>query len=299
MRVLVTGWPSFEHGEATAGDVLSMRRVSQALSDAGIPWTSAWSRVFRPGRLTLEDADPTDFSHLVFACGPVHGKQVEWLHEKFACCRRLAVGVTVVDSGSPAVTGFHHVLARDGSLSCAVDLSAAAEVSRVPVAGLVLAPGQQEYGDRRRNDEVNTRLTRWMKAQNCATLPLDTRLDSADWRHCSTPDQFIAVLSRLDVVVTSRLHGLALALRAGRPALAVDPVSGGGKVSAQAEAWDWPALLTAEQVCGPHCDALLTCWWEWCGSASGTRRAETCAVDAGEVLTPRLVEILRSEASAQ
>ena len=36
MRVLVTGWPSFLHGEATAGDVLSMRASATRSGSAGI-----------------------------------------------------------------------------------------------------------------------------------------------------------------------------------------------------------------------------------------------------------------------
>lgn len=69
-RVLVTGWPSFLHGEATAGDVLAMAAVQDALAAAGIPCDLAWSPVFRPGRRTLDDAPPGAYSHLVFACGP-------------------------------------------------------------------------------------------------------------------------------------------------------------------------------------------------------------------------------------
>jgi hypothetical protein len=45
MRVLLTGWPSFLRGEATAGDVLSMDRVHGALQHAGLPVEVAWSPV--------------------------------------------------------------------------------------------------------------------------------------------------------------------------------------------------------------------------------------------------------------
>ena len=48
-RVLLTGWPSFLHGEATAGDVLSMQRVRAALEGAGVACEVAWSPLFRPG----------------------------------------------------------------------------------------------------------------------------------------------------------------------------------------------------------------------------------------------------------
>lgn len=75
-------------------------------------------------------------------------------------------------------------------------------------------------------------------------MPVDTRLDPRQWRNPSTPGQLDSVLCRLDAVLTTRLHGLVLALRLGVPVLAVDPVNGGGKVGAQAAAWGWPALVT-------------------------------------------------------
>jgi hypothetical protein len=48
MRVLLIGWASFLHGEATAGDVLSLRAAGLALTEAGIDHDVAWSPGFRP-----------------------------------------------------------------------------------------------------------------------------------------------------------------------------------------------------------------------------------------------------------
>jgi hypothetical protein len=44
------------------------------------------------------------------------------------------------------------------------------------------------------------------------------------------------------------------------PVLAVDPVAGGAKVTAQARACGWPALVPAEHAS----DAELDHWWSWC-----------------------------------
>ena len=52
----------------------------------------------------------------------------------------------------------------------------------------------------------------------------------------------------MDVVVTTRLHGLVFALRGGVPALAIDPIAGGAKVAGQAEAIGWPAILPPEET---------------------------------------------------
>ncbi|MDX2936061.1 polysaccharide pyruvyl transferase family protein [Streptomyces ipomoeae] len=294
-KVLLTGWFSFLHGEVTAGDVLALERVRYVLKCAGIAHDVAWSPGFRPDALHLEDVRPEDYSHLVFVCGPVHGWQIEELHQRFARCVRIAVGTSVVTPGSLAVTGFHRVLARDAvDAEPGRDLAARAPVlpSR-PVVGVVLTHGQQEYGRQRRHEQVAEQVTHWLARQDCARLELDTRLDTHDWRLCATPAQLESVLTRLDLVVTDRLHGLVLALRAGVPALAVDPVEGGAKVTAQARACDWPALVSAERLDGRE----LGRWWHWC-LTTGRMTARQIAAEFREGVVrdgaDRLVEVLRT-----
>jgi hypothetical protein len=188
------------------------------------------------------------------------------------------------------------VLARDGAAGRpARDLVSAVPQpvpGGVPVAGIALAGGQGEYGGRRRHEEVTARLTEWMGRQRCAPVILETRLDTRDWRLCSTAEAFQALLSRLDIVVTTRLHGLVLALRTGTPALAVDPVDGGGKVTAQASAWDWPAILTAAQAADRgRLDAL----WNWCLSPAGrAAAAERASQPPARGMLTRLVAELKA-----
>ncbi len=292
MRVLVTGWPSFLHGEATAGDVLSMRRVCEALDAEGIPCDSAWSPGFLPAEPSLDDVDPAQYTHLVFACGPVTGEQVAGLHQRFARCYRIAVGVSVINPADPAAAGFHRILPRDGGAVRHTDLADPADTTPVPVAGVVLAPGQREYGARRAHDRVHAMLDDWLRTRDAALLPLDTRLDTRDWRHCATPDQFIAVLRRLDVVVTTRMHGLVLAVRSGVPAIAIDPIEGGGKVTAQAAALHWPAILGADEVNGERLDD----WWRWCLSGKARDALRTTGRDT--VLLESLCGALRLELAA-
>nr|WP_241267299.1 polysaccharide pyruvyl transferase family protein [Streptomyces scabichelini] len=262
---MLTGWFSFRDGEATAGDVLALRRVEDVLAREELPYDTVWSPGFRPGALHLEDVQPDAYSHLVFVCGPLHGPQVARLHRQFGACRRIAVGTSVVDPIDPAVTGFHLVLPRDAPGTEPVrDLSAGAPAGNpTPVVGVILTHGQQEYGSRRRHGEVAETVTRWLAGKDCACVELETRLDTHDWRMNSTPEQFQSVLVRLDCVVTDRLHGLVLALRTGIPALAVDPVAGGAKLTAQARALAWPALIPAERLDTRRLDR----WWDWCLSS--------------------------------
>jgi hypothetical protein len=298
--VLLTGWFSFLHGEVTAGDVLALDRVRDVLGRGCVTYDVAWSPGFRADALHLDDVRPEDYSHLVFVCGPAHGRQVEELHRRFAHCVRIAVGTSVIAPHSPALTGFHHLLARDGpGTEPGRDLAARAPaLAARPVVGVVLTHGQHEYGPSRRHEEVAAQVVHWLAGKDCVRLELDTRLDtrldSRDWRLCATPDQLESVLTRLDLVVTDRLHGLVLALRAGVPALAVDPVEGGAKVTAQARACDWPALVPAERLHGP----ALEHWWHWC-LTSGPATARGLAVEFREATVPdgadRLEELLRAD----
>ena len=64
----------------------------------------------------------------------------------------------------------------------------------------------------------------------------------------------------MDVVLTTRLHGLVLALKNGVPAVAVDPIAGGAKVRRQAETLGWPHVFTADDVTAAAVrDALEQC----------------------------------------
>lgn len=276
MRTLVVGWSSVLHGEATAGDVLAMDAVAEALGAAGIPHDVAWSAVMcPPGGLRLDDADPGRYTHLVFVCGPATGRSIAELHERFARCRRIAVGVSVLDPEDPVTSGFHRVIARDRPGAPAHrDLAARPAPQPVPVLGVYLTSGQHEYGARRRHETARAGLEQWLGGLDAARLPLETRLDPRDWRLPATAAQVGSVIARLDAVVTMRMHGLVLALRAGVPVLAVDPVAGGGKVTAQARAWDWPAVVGAEELEPERLGEQL----RWCLSAEGRKAAEARSV---------------------
>ncbi|MBT2384540.1 polysaccharide pyruvyl transferase family protein [Streptomyces sp. ISL-11] len=260
--------------------MLAAHAVQDTLRRAHLPHDTAWSPVFRPHALHLETADPARYTHLVFACGPLHSRPAPDgtsplldLHTRYAHCHRIAVGVSVPDPTDPAATLFDDLLHRDtAGTTPATDLSLhTPPPGRPPLLGVILTNGQHEYGPRRRHTTVTHALRDWLTTVQAARLPLDTRLDSRDWRLPATPDELHTVLTRLDAVVTTRLHGLVLALRAGVPALAIDPVAGGAKVTAQATALGWPAVLPCEDARPDRLNPLLN----WCLSPQARTHAAT------------------------
>lgn len=265
-RVLVVGWFGFLHGEATAGDLLARTVAARWLLDAGISFDLASSPVLGDG-VTPDTVDPRRYTHLLFLCGALVGWQVAELLDRFAHCRTVACGVSVVDK--EIADRFDVVIARDApGLARHADLAFAAPLERVPLVAVVHTPAPDEHLEGRHKD-VHDAIEELFANRTLARVGVDTRIDptTPDGR---SPAQAATVLGRCDVVVTTRLHGLVLALRAGVPTLAVDPIAGGAKLSAQAQAIGWPAWLSAEDALEPErLDEALA----WCLSPAAERLA--------------------------
>jgi hypothetical protein len=146
----------------------------------------------------------------------------------------------------------------------------------MPVAGVIHVGEQREYSGSGRHETVSQSLASWLPGCGCALLPLETRLDPRDGRLCSTPAELESILSHLDLVITMRMHGLVLALKHGVPALAVDPVAGGAKVTGQAKSWRWPAVVTPGPAGTVDAD-VMDRWRDWCLSAPGRQAARRAA----------------------
>lgn len=57
---------------------------------------------------------------------------------------------------------------------------------------------------------------------------------------------------RLDLTITTRLHGMGFGLRNWIPVVAIDAVDGGAKVSEQAAALGWPLVFDGATVTEPE-----------------------------------------------
>lgn len=243
MKTLVSGWFSFEGAGATAGDLLAKDLVCDWLRRAGHSYEVALAPPF-PGGVDWASVDPDDYSHLVFVCGPFFRSN---LLQRFEGCHLVGVNLSMiepVDEWNP----FDLLLERDSSSRCNPDITFAASQAHVPLAGVVLLtpPERSEVHDVYR--DANEAIRRFLASRDIAGVTIDTALDVPNPTGLRSPAEIESVIARMDVVLTTRLHGMVLAIKNGVPAIAIDPMPGGGKIRRQADAIDWPLVFSGDDV---------------------------------------------------
>ena len=190
-------------------------------------------------------AEPGAYTHVVFVCGPF-GQYPEELRflDRFAACRLIGINLSMLielERWNP----FDLLFERDSSARAGRISRSGSPAAKTPVVGVCLV---EAYGYPEGSvDRANAAISRLLASREMAVAAIDTRLDSNTVGLCS-PSEVEALLARMDVVVTTRLHGAVLALKNGVPALAIDPQSGGGKILRQAETVGWPCILRGDAL---------------------------------------------------
>jgi polysaccharide pyruvyl transferase WcaK-like protein len=118
-------------------------------------------------------------------------------------------------------------------------------------------------------------------------VPIDTCLED-NAGGLRTPAEVETLIARMDVVVTTRLHGTVLSLKNGVPALAVDPIAGGAKILRQAEVLGWPVVLTADRFT----PQALAEAYDFCLTKEARDRAAHCAARAREAVARTGAELV-------
>jgi len=284
MKVLVTGWFSFEQMGATAGDLMARDVACQWLGNYGIEYDVAHAHPFSGG-VDWQTVDPQDYSHVVFVCGPFgNGPPVTEFLARFAGKALIGLDLSMLQA-LEEWNPFDLLLERDSSARSHPDLAFLCSHPRVPVVGLVLIHPQTEYGQRDVQAHANAALRRLVNQREMAAVPIDTRLDVNE-TGLRTAAEVESLIARMDAVLTTRLHGLVLALKNGVPAVAVDPVAGGAKIRRQAETIGWPILLDGEKAS----DEDLRRAFDFCLTPQARELAQQCAARAC-----RLLESVREE----
>src|SRR5262249_52775323 len=241
-RILVTGWFSFEDGHATAGDLLACELICEWLKAAGCGYDVALVPALGVG-VDWRSVDPQCYSHVVFVCGPfADGPNVRELLDRFACCRLIGVNLSMLvplDQWNP----FDLLLERDSSADARPDITFLSQGTRVPVVGVILVEPHEGALDQVANQAIH----RLIQSREMVAVPIDTRLDTNTSRLRSAAE-VESLIARMDLVITTRLHGLVLALKNGVPAIAIDPIPRGFKIERQAHTVGWPVVLPVDEL---------------------------------------------------
>ena len=277
MRVLVAGWFSFEQMGASAGDLLCRDTVCGWLRSAGIEVVVANAPPFHDG-VRWETIPGESVDAVIFVCGPFgNGWPIPEFLAHFAGKRLVGVNLTMLqplEDWNP----FDVLFERDSSRISRPDAVFLAPRHSTPVVGLILVHAQKEYGARGRHAEANQALRSLARGREAALVEIDTRLD-VNGSGLQTPGQVESLIAKMDLVFTTRLHGMVLALKNHVPCIVVDPIAGGAKITRQARTIGWPYVFSVDSLIPRELEAA----YEAC--ISDKRLAIDCAAGARRTLS--------------
>lgn len=240
-------------------------------TDAGYDCDVAHSEAFAGG-VDWSVADPRDYAVVAFVCGPLgDGEPASDFLRRFRDVPLVGLNLSMLQPLTEW-NPFDKLIERDSSRTSRPDMSFAHASTPAPVIGLVLVHRQREYPGAL-HAEVEDVVASVLASREVAVVRIDTCFDPANTTGLRTPAEVESVIARMDAVITTRLHGMVLALKNGVPALALDPVPGGAKIRRQADAIAWPQVLTADEVDEAEVAARLA----WCLGPEGRAAATGCA----------------------
>ena len=252
---LVAGYFSYREGYATFGDTEAMRVVLDWLAEMGISCDIACDPSNGLVGLDLKRLDPTPYDIFIYVCGPWKMDNNNLL-ERFGHCLKVGVNLSIEDVAS---NKFDLLYPRDTSEINNPDIVFSSDVKNAPLVGVCLVHSQYEYGNKQRHDEVDKAVNEFLNENEVANVKIDT-LYVNNRTGVSDAISFENLVSRFDVVISSRLHGMVFSLKNGIPVVAIDCISGGAKVTKQANALDWPVVLNGDNITSESIrDAIKLC----------------------------------------
>ena len=289
MKTLVAGWFSFSGMGATAGDLIARDVVCDWLGEAGVSYDVACDPPFTGG-IDWRAADPRNYDRVVFVCGPLgNGEPFTQFRAHFAGRRFVGVDLSMLQPLAEW-NPFDLLLERDSDVAVRPDLAFLGGATRVPVVGVVLAHVQSEYKDKSLHAVANSGIKRLTGARHCCLVNIDTCLDPWNNTGFRTPAEIEAIIARMDLVVTTRLHGTVLALKNGVPVIAIDPIAGGAKIRRQCQAVGWGVTMNADELT----DERLSSAFDYCLTEAARAESRACASHAAAKLA-EVRERLRDE----
>ena len=257
-RLLLVWYGSFS-GHGTLGDLRSVEVVANHLiRQKHQVFHATAGEFFIPGaeRVDWRNAEPADYSGIIFICGPILASHPETgaLFARFASNRLIGVGVSLMPSGHPEFFNpFESVIARQGGGERFGDLAILAPLPNHTsqdvkgfTLGISLRGLQFEYGEN---------LCLWEETEKIAHSVSQSihperiiLIENHLTRSGKSPDHIEQQYSECDLVITSRFHGAIMAIRHDTPFIALDQIRGGAKVHDLLFGKGWPHIYKTDEV---------------------------------------------------
>jgi polysaccharide pyruvyl transferase WcaK-like protein len=141
---------------------------------------------------------------------------------------------------------------------------------------------EAEHGFTGAHASVESAIRTFLSSIEASIIEIDTRMDQ-NLTGLRSPAEVDAVIARMDMVVTTRLHGLVLAIKNSVPAIAIDPHLEPAKVHRQAEAIGWPLRFTASNLT----QESLMAAYRYCLEPNARMLAAKCFQEAEESVAAR------------
>jgi len=238
---------------STVGDIACLEYVQNILDECAIRYdVCAFIPEVRkaiPQSISPCNIDSRIYSHFIFICGPCwpqlfydNGINLK----EFENCCRIGVNVSMVGSVQDW-NPFHYLIERDSDRAVRPDLSFFQPVQITPVVAVCLIDRQEEYGSRQLHSHTAKIVNDFFAGSGLSRFNIDTRWPAArNSNQISSPSEFMSILSRVDILITNRLHGFVFGIKTGLPVVLIDSIAGGDKVLKQAEKVGWPCIRGEE-----------------------------------------------------
>ena len=278
MKILVTGWFSFEDMGASAGDLLARDLACDWLREAGCNYDIASAAPFTDG-IPWETTNPSEYSYVLFVCGPFgNGPPLVEFLDHFSGSPLIGLNLTMLQA-LEEWDPFEFLLERDSSRTMRPDIALGAAREKVPVVGIVLIDHQPEYGDKDLHTQVDKLIQEFLDLHHVASVKIDTRLDH-NTVGLRSPAEIESLITKMDMIITTRLHGLVLSIKNQVPVVAIDSVEGGAKLTRQANVLEWPNIHSAETLTLEQLEAA----YQYCLTEEAASKVRSCRERAIETI---------------
>lgn len=251
-KILITNYFSIvgsTYGDANATDV-----VTHWLTKNNFDYDILVSDKTKVKGKTLNQLNLSEYNMIMFICGPCPNENWfdkvlgnEYTKRKKHIIK-IGIDISIIRDNHP----FDYVIPRDFFKIKNPDLAFAANNKKVSVVGIFKVHPQKEYGELQRHYHVHDCIERYLKESSHVCLELNTYnwIDTQkNFAHStSNVPQLESLISKCDYIISTRMHGLVYSLKCNKPVLAIDCVAGGAKVTAQAEAVGWPAIVNGDGI---------------------------------------------------